>query len=146
MRIHVPAPRPRDEGEFQVRVNPGDPVHPPFAIIALSENSSTEICLDDLDDARRLVRAACEALRKLEASTKGDAHEYRPGGERCDECGQGEYSDIHAVITDSERDCDEVNPDGGWNCNEQGGKIAPVSVTTPAPSAAQGTELAELPA
>jgi hypothetical protein len=121
MRIHVPSPKPRDEGEYEVRVNPGDAMRDPFAIIALSENSATEICLDDLDDARRLVRAAARALHWLEVSVKGEHHLYCGKADRCGECGQGEYADIHAVITDSERDCDQVNPDGsGEHCHRGG--------------------------
>lgn len=97
MRIHTPSPKPRDDGEFEVRVNPGDGNYGPFAMIALSENSETEICLDDLDDARRLVRAAVKALRRLEASVKGEPHPYRGDACRCDTCGQTRAAAIHAA-------------------------------------------------
>jgi hypothetical protein len=97
MRIHTPSPKPKEDGEFEVRVNPGDAAHEPFAMIALDERSDTEICLDDLDDARRLVRAAVKALHRLETSVKGEPHPYRDDAYRCDECGQARTAAIHAA-------------------------------------------------
>ena len=121
MRIHVPSPKPRDEGEFEVRVNPGDAMRDPFAVIALSENSATEICLDDLHDARRLVRVAARALHMLEVSVKGEHHQYRDDCGLCGECGQGRYAAIHAEpVAGSDRTCDEANPDSGAWCHRGG--------------------------
>lgn len=94
MRIHVPAPCPRESGDFWVRVNGNGE---PFATIALDEQSATEICLDSPGDARRLVRAAAMALYMLERSIKGGPHQHRPGPPRtyCADCGQGRSAAIH---------------------------------------------------
>lgn len=97
MRVHVPSPKPRDSGDFEIRVNPGEGNREPFAIIALDERSQAEICLDDLDDARRLVRASVDALHRLEASVKGEPHQFDPDDfQYCTGCGQARGAAIHA--------------------------------------------------
>lgn len=99
MRIHTPTPRPREEGDFGIRVNPGDG-DGPFAMIALSEDERTEICLDSLDDADRLVRAAVAAKRMLSAAIARQAHEFTgspvPGFSGwCETCGMQRRNSVH---------------------------------------------------
>jgi hypothetical protein len=99
MRVHVPAPRPREAGDFPVHANPGSDGKP-FAIIRLSEDYQTEICLDSLDDADRLVRAAMLARQMLEAIIAREPHPFNGGVPQsagwCGTCGLSHADRIHA--------------------------------------------------
>lgn len=94
MRIHVPSPAARDGGELGVHVNPGRDGEP-FAVIELDERGATNICLDSLADAHRLVRAAALALHMLEVSVKGESHAHRGTDVYCAYCGQLRKAAMH---------------------------------------------------
>ena len=59
MQIWTPAEQPHDNGEFAVRFNRGN--GQPFAVITLSVQGNTELCMQSPGDCDRLIKAAAEA-------------------------------------------------------------------------------------
>jgi hypothetical protein len=124
MQIEIRRPKIRT-GELLVEVN-GSGLRQggePYAEIQFTDDAGAAILVNNPADCDRLIRAAAEAKRKLMAAVV--PHAFRDGEDKhweCRECGVHEGHHIDApVITDSERDCDQVNPDGsGWYCYRSG--------------------------
>jgi len=122
MRIQSPDPKPRSEGDYMVDPTPG--YGKPTADIWLDEKGELRLLWLDEGDCERLIRAAAEALKDIRryasqmAAPHGRARIYQG---TCQLCGKPEDDELHAeVITDSERTCPEVNPDGDWPCHRGG--------------------------
>lgn len=76
MQIWTPSADVRDEGDFHVRLNPAPTTGKPFAAVQLSEDHHTQLIVQSVADADRLIRAAIEAKRLLieaAAATDGGA-------------------------------------------------------------------------
>jgi hypothetical protein len=71
MQIWYPGPEVRDDGDYAVRPNPGSNGRP-FAVITLSEDGQTALVVQSAQEARRLIKAACEALRLLDPPAPAD--------------------------------------------------------------------------
>ena len=73
MQIWTPAEQPHDNGEFAVRFNRGN--GQPFAVITLSVQGNTELCMQSPGDCDRLIKAAAEARSLLlgETTAQDDA-------------------------------------------------------------------------
>lgn len=67
MQVWTPSAQPKDEGEFEVRLNPGD--GKPFAIINLAEYGETALNMQTVADCDRLIKAAALAKSMLLGET-----------------------------------------------------------------------------
>lgn len=65
MQLWIPDPTVRADGEFAVRLNPGQPHRGPFAIIDLSESGTTALVIHSAEECDRLIAAATRAKSLL---------------------------------------------------------------------------------
>jgi hypothetical protein len=70
MQIWTPEPDVGD-GEFAVRLNPGEASRNPFAVIDLSEDGGTALVMQSAEECDRLIRAA-EAAKQLLTAGEGE--------------------------------------------------------------------------
>jgi hypothetical protein len=93
-----------DPGKINVRLNPG--THGQFAVIELAGTSGAALFIMEAADADALIKAAVEAKSLLLT-----AQHYSPE----------QMAELNApVITDSDRTCDQANPDSGAWCHRDG--------------------------
>lgn len=98
MEIRRPNPEPRGTGDFDVYVNPVA-YGKPYASIKLDEAGSLRLDSINLDDARRLAKAAARIEQEL---TAAHARMAAPHGRKnfyqgtCQLCGKPEADELHA--------------------------------------------------
>jgi hypothetical protein len=125
MRIDTPNLQPPASGDYQARISKG--YGDPRGRIFLDEQRGTELENVRLEDCDRLIKAAAEikagilAYRAEMAAPHGRKHVHEG---TCQLCGKPEDDALHAdpepVITDSDRTCDQANPDSGAWCHRSG--------------------------
>lgn len=69
MQVWTPSAQPKDDGEFDVRLNPGTKSGGPFAIIGLSEDGMTALTIESPADCDRLIKAVIQAKSMLLGET-----------------------------------------------------------------------------
>jgi hypothetical protein len=74
MQVWTPAPSVRGDGEFAVRLSPGD--GKPFAVIDLSEDGETALVVKTPAECDRLIRAAMALRSMLLGETSGPLPPY----------------------------------------------------------------------
>lgn len=96
-----------------------------FAVIQLDELGHVDLVFNEPEEFDRLIIAASAGKQKLINARA--QHDFHPGdGNRCLDCGVLRAHHTEPVITDSERTCDQANPESGSWCHrtDEPGKCA----------------------
>lgn len=90
-----------------------------FAVIQLDELGHVDLVFNEPEEFDRLIIAASAGKQKLINARA--QHDFHPGdGNRCLDCGVLKAHHVEPVITDSERTCDQANPESGAWCHKSG--------------------------